>query len=869
MDDDSTRSIPYSVSTETETLRPGDRLGGRFVIVQFLARGGMGEVYEAADDHLQGKHCALKTLRPQIANDPDMRARFEREVMLAREVSHPNVCPMFDIFREETPRGPLLFLTMKLLRGESLSARLNRGGSMPGEAAMHLAKQMAAALDAAHKAGVIHRDFKPGNVMLEGSGADTRVSITDFGLSRLYESDSTLSETGRISGTAGYIAPELLQGHVATPASDVYAFGIVLHEMLTGSKPTTKSHKFDFVRPSSLKQEVSRGWDRVIFGCLTFDPSRRFQSASEALAAYDAPSMPRSASRTLHVSRRAWLPAVAVLLLALLAISWWQAGRIRNWLHPLPRQRFVALLAWPPSDATNSADEPLLRASLDAIAIELVRAEPSARNFVLLSPSDAGQPAPKVLSNVVNTLGANLVLGVSLKSENSGYLLALKIMDPASSSVLRHDELSASSANVARLPERARQAALQLLDLPSVSIARTDEEELAALPAATYRIFEEAEESFAQPNDAGLDVAIEKYQRALDQAPGFALGYANLSIAYSRKFQLTHDDALLSLSEKNAALALKYHSESAKAVFASALVKIFRGETEEALNGIHNALRLDPGNPRIMQYEARLFRDMSRSADEEQVLREIVRQRPNFWPGYNELGTALFRQNKYKDAAAAFGEAAAVAPRIALPLANQGAMYLLLGDDSSAEESFVKSIQRAPNEVAYVNLGAIQFKRGDYRAALESYRQALELRPKNDKTWRNVADCYHALGDPKKEQEALTQAATVLTESLRTNPRPAASWMSLAFYQAKTGKRPEAEQAMKMAEQRGLDRRAQFLKAQTLAVLGRKEEAIALLLQELNNGLSPVDVALAPDLTQLRQDPRLKRRLDQPAVQPK
>src|SRR5262245_4151415 len=164
----SDRSEHDRVSGETTTaacvtkrrLKPGDKLADRFVIVQFLAQGGMGEVYEAADLHLQGKHHALKTLRSDVANDPAFHQRFEREVLLAREVNHPNVCPTYDLFEVHDSQGRLTFLTMKLLRGESLLARLERSGRMEPGAVLTIAKQMASALDAAHHCGVIHRDFK-------------------------------------------------------------------------------------------------------------------------------------------------------------------------------------------------------------------------------------------------------------------------------------------------------------------------------------------------------------------------------------------------------------------------------------------------------------------------------------------------------------------------------------------------------------------------------------------------------------------------------------------------------------------------------------------------------------------------------------
>src|SRR5580704_8088681 len=158
-------------------FKPGQVLLDRFVIVRFIAKGGMGEVYEAEDTFLQGVHVALKTILPHIADDPALQQRFELEVLLAREVSHPNLCPIYDIFHCAQPPPGFLFLTMKLLPGETLAARLR--GPMPISIAEGLAilKQMAGGLAALHAAGIVHRDIKPNNIVLDGSGSDVRLRI--------------------------------------------------------------------------------------------------------------------------------------------------------------------------------------------------------------------------------------------------------------------------------------------------------------------------------------------------------------------------------------------------------------------------------------------------------------------------------------------------------------------------------------------------------------------------------------------------------------------------------------------------------------------------------------------------------------------
>ena len=226
-------------------LHIGQLVSGRYEITRFIARGGMGEVY-AANDHMLGEDIALKVLlRPANAGKAAL-SRLKAEVQLARRVTDPHVLRVFDIgsYRMtggdgDTDGSEVLFLTMQLLPGETLRERVRRGGPMPPDEVWRLASDMFAALAAAHQIGIIHRDFKSDNVMLVPTPAGPpRAVVMDFGLAQI-ATDAMPSEEAKplVAGTIGYMAPEQLSGGVVTAAADVYAFGVVLYEMLTGVLP--------------------------------------------------------------------------------------------------------------------------------------------------------------------------------------------------------------------------------------------------------------------------------------------------------------------------------------------------------------------------------------------------------------------------------------------------------------------------------------------------------------------------------------------------------------------------------------------------------------------------------------------------------
>ena len=220
----------------------------------------MGELYEADDLELR-ERVALKAMRHETAADEDANRRFRREVHLARQVTHPNICRIFDLFQHQPPgdEPSVVFVTMELLAGETLSERLRRDGRLSPEVALPLVTQMCAALAAAHQAGIVHRDFKSSNVMLLASkspGTPPRVVVTDFGIA-YRAGDATAFATGpagmEVFGTPDFMAPEQIQGGEITAATDIYALGIVMHEMVTGAAAVRRRHAVRLGIPAAAR----------------------------------------------------------------------------------------------------------------------------------------------------------------------------------------------------------------------------------------------------------------------------------------------------------------------------------------------------------------------------------------------------------------------------------------------------------------------------------------------------------------------------------------------------------------------------------------------------------------------------------------
>ena len=304
-------------------------VGGRYRIVGLLGAGGMGEVYRA-DDLKLAQPIALKYLPRELVRDPAALSRFHSEVRTARQVSHPNVCRVFDIGESDGQH----FLSMEYVDGEDLASLLRRIGRLPPDKAVDIARQLCAGLSAAHTAGVLHRDLKPANVMLDGRG---RVRITDFGLA-IHPAHA--ADAPSFAGTPAYMSPEQAAGDRLTIASDIYALGVVLYEVFTGRRPFAGPTAGEVLRaqresspvtPSSHVRDLDPKIERVILACLEKDPRDRPVSAvmvstaltggdplQEAIAAGETPSPEMVAAAGRRIGMR---PAIAAACLVAVVVS--------------------------------------------------------------------------------------------------------------------------------------------------------------------------------------------------------------------------------------------------------------------------------------------------------------------------------------------------------------------------------------------------------------------------------------------------------------------------------------------------------------------------------------------------------------------
>jgi serine/threonine protein kinase len=383
---------------------------GPYSIVGQLGAGGQGEVYKARDTRLN-RFVAIKVLPERLSQNPELKARFEREAQTLAKLSHPHICPVFDIGQQDGTD----YLVMEFLEGETLARRLDKG-ALPLDEALKIAVQIADALDKAHRQGVIHRDVKPSNVMLTKSGT----KLLDFGLAKSSAHKAVVSVSemptgaevtaqGTILGTLQYMSPEQLEGQEADARSDVFAFGTVLYEMLTGRKAFDGRSQSSLIaaimhvdppRISELKPMISPAVARVVKVCLAKDPDQRWQSAHDLASELQwisegSSHLPGAAavskSNAGRRRRTAGLAIAACLLSAsAAAVGVWTLKSSSS--APAPSGHFV--LGLPPGQQLADLNFPVIAVSPDGSRLAYVARDRDTLQQIYIRPMDSPDAKP-------------------------------------------------------------------------------------------------------------------------------------------------------------------------------------------------------------------------------------------------------------------------------------------------------------------------------------------------------------------------------------------------------------------------------------------------------------------------------------------
>ncbi|RXH56697.1 Serine/threonine protein kinase [Granulicella sibirica] len=602
-----------------EAFMPHEVLCGRFEILSLLGEGGMGQVYEALDLELK-ESVAIKTIRGDIVGIPGTLERFKREVFATRKVTHPNVCRTFDIERHTTMRGnvphTITFLTMELLRGQTLAERLRLSESLELDDVRVMAKQLADALQAAHQAGIIHCDLKPANVFLTIGNFGPRAVVTDFGIARLIQQtddgdlvarrapERTLQFTATArAGTPRYMAPEQQGCGACTPASDLYSLGLLLFEALTGELP---SRHQDLACQIDLWLQARSGlaackaeanahsmWRALLTGCLQKEPEKRFNDASQVLQLLEAREERYSPSTEWTGWRRGRFWMLVASMMALLAVA---ATVGRTWTlgtANVGRKPSVAVLAFAniPGDTASQSVSNVVVADLTSELAQVNGLRVPSQSLILNSDTAAH------FAETGRRLRVDTLLQGSLERVADGFVEKVELIDTQTGAQLWSRNYHRAQAELGTLQQDiAEEVAFRLR---SHGGAGSTAAAVHVMPPAAKAMYDRGQEALAEHTRAGFEKAIVAFQQTIDADPQSAAAYAAQADVYIKMASnFNRPEAPLTLlanAEKAARRALQVNSNSAPAYCSLAQIELLRDyEWDAAEENFKRALELDP-----------------------------------------------------------------------------------------------------------------------------------------------------------------------------------------------------------------------------------------------------------------------------------
>ena len=834
-----------------------------------LGGGAMGVVYLAEDTRLR-RPVALKFLPPEMTSDELANTRFLREARLASSLDHPNICVIHEI--DKTSDGSL-FLVMARYEGQTLKALLQKGPLSPSEA-LDLARQAAAGLARASESGLIHRDIKPANLMITSHG---ELKIIDFGLARL-QTSRRVTRTGTLLGTVTYMSPEQLQGRDATHATDIWALGVVLQEILTGEPPfhgpVEAALLYSIVNEEPRPLELADKRAQAVCGpiltrCLAKEPKQRFQSAAElekVLAAAARTLAPRVVVQDrilvpqLHRRRSRRIGMVAVLLLLILAAM---SPQVRDgvWrlVHPGAQAPVgVAVLPFvtPDADAQQQALGDGLTWLITERLQDMRRGDPS---FWVVPQSMVIAKSVRTPEEARLMLGVNRTLRGVFQPEGSLWRLTLQVHDSRAGRTWTR-EFQDDLANLETWQEQVPTAAARLLDL-RISEAPTEHlpEGCTSVPAAFVAWVQGLGWLNPAAGSPDLAKARSSFHEAVAQDSSFARARTGVATAIwlgeGRQDSLQAWTALGMLVK---AAAMDSNQAWPHVIRAQILSRW--SQPEEAIQAYQRASAVDPYNPVALHGLGGVLARLGDEQGAEAAYVRLAEFRPNYGAGINSLGVFYYRQARFEKAASAFQRGVVLTPGDVAAYNNLGATLFELERYDEALRMFEKSLRIKPNHAAYTNLGSLYFFRHRYTDAIGMFKHALAIEENQYWVWGNLAEAHFwAPGQQDSARIVYPRAIKLAEAALDEDPESAFIKSTLATYYARLGHRQKTlEQLDQVVTGPDLTAEVMFNVADAYEQIGERGLALDWLDRACAADLSIAKVELYPGLNSLRADVRFR-----------
>ena len=862
---------------------------GPYEILSPLGAGGMGEVYKAKDTRLE-RTVAVKVLPQAVANDPDALARFEREAKSVAALSHPNILAIHDFGTQDGTA----YVVTELLEGETLSAKL-ASGPIPPKQAVGYALQVAKGLAAAHEKGVIHRDLKPDNVFVTKDG---HVKILDFGLAKRQEKVAPGEETsaptasghtepGTVMGTVGYMSPEQVRGLRLDHRTDIFSFGAILYEMLSGQKAFKRDTAVDTMsaitrdEPPELTgsgRNVSPALDHLVRHCLEKDRERRFYSAHDVAFALSEASSPSgtAVAQDRTRGRKLAIAAVAVVVLAAVGLFLWKRPKVS--LAPSGVKRIAVL---PFENLGSSEDDYFADGIADQIRGKLTTLP--AIEVIARGSSMPYKKTTKTPQEIAHELSANYLLTATVRWQKGNGQNRVQVNPELVE--IRRDIPPASKwqqpfdANLTDVFQVQSEIATKVAQALGVALGAGEEKRLSEKPTQNLSAYdaylkgEEASLGLSRLDPTTLRKALGFYEQAVALDPGFAQAWARISVANAFLYFLSTPtpasaERARQAAEKTVVLAPN-RPESFLAVgyYKRIVLHDFRSALEQFANG----RRVAPSNADLARASGATEMSLGEWDSALESFHEAQRLDPRSPANFRATGEALMRLRRYRQAREAIDHGLALSPADLQLIQYRAMTFLGEGDLEAARES----VAAVPKSVDPTELVAFMANFNDLGWTLTEEQRELLLRltpnafDEDRAVWGLcLAQAYALRGDVSKMRSSAEEARTAFSDQLRTTPddaqRHALLGLSLAYLGRKQEAIQEGKRAVELLPVTRDPRDAPYDQHQLVRIymlVGEPEKALDQLepLLKIPYTLSPGWLKIDPNFDPLRNNPRFQK----------